>query len=69
MNFILDSTWANPSEPRDRWWGVEVDFPPALDDLFGVTNNKQSARYFTDLAKSSPEELLIESTSFGANAR
>ena len=43
----LDSSWTNPSEPRDRWWGAEIDFPPALDDLFGVTNNKQSARNFT----------------------
>jgi hypothetical protein len=31
---------------RERWWGIEVDFPPALDDLFGVTNNKQSATAF-----------------------
>jgi hypothetical protein len=40
----LDPSWSDPSEPRDRWWGVEVSFPPDLDDLFGVTNNKQSAR-------------------------
>lgn len=46
----LDPTWTNPSDPRERWWGVEIDFPPALDDLFGVTNNKQSARYFSYLA-------------------
>lgn len=38
-------------EYRDRWWGVEVEFPPALDELFGVTNNKQEARNFTDLAE------------------
>lgn len=31
---------------RERWWGLEVDFPPALDDLFGVTNNKQAATAF-----------------------
>src|SRR5690606_6580509 len=46
----LDAGWSDPSEPRDRWWGVELDLPPALDDLFGVTNNKQSARNFSDLA-------------------
>ena len=43
----LDSSWTNPSEVRDRWWGAEIDIPPALDDLFGVTNNKQSARNLT----------------------
>lgn len=44
----LDQSLVNPSEPRDRWWGVEVDFPPALDEVFGVTNNKQSARNFAE---------------------
>jgi len=61
----LDASWSNPSEPRDRWWGVEVDVPPALDDLFGVTNNKQSARYFSDLAKTNVEELLAEGKTIG----
>ena len=43
----LDQTWVNSSDTRERWWGVEVDFPPALDEIFGVTNNKQTARYFS----------------------
>lgn len=30
-------------EPRDRWFGVEVEFPPALDAEFGVSNSKQAA--------------------------
>ncbi len=55
----LDSTWTTPSDPRERWWGVEINFPPALDDLFGVTNNKQSARYFSYLA-TVHLELLVE---------
>jgi hypothetical protein len=33
-------------DPRERWWGIEVEFPPALDDVFGVTNNKQAATGF-----------------------
>jgi len=33
-------------DPVERWWGVEVSFPPALDAIFGVTNNKQSATAF-----------------------
>lgn len=42
----LNDSWVNSYDPRDRWWGVEVDFPPALDEVFGVSNNKQSARNF-----------------------
>jgi len=34
----------NPREERQRWWGCEIRFEPILDELFGVTNNKQSVR-------------------------
>ncbi|MBN1453278.1 MAG: ATP-binding protein [Anaerolineales bacterium] len=54
----LDPSWSNPSDTRDRWWGVEVDFAPGLDELFGVTNNKQSARHFSEMAKVDIEELV-----------
>lgn len=47
----LDPAWANVYEPTERWWGVEVDFPPALDEIFGVTNNKQAARTFSGMAQ------------------
>lgn len=31
-------------EPYEaRWCGIEIQFPPALDKVFGVTNNKQHA--------------------------
>ncbi len=43
----LEQTWVDSSEARERWWGIEVEFPPSLDEIFGVTNNKQTARYFT----------------------
>lgn len=33
----------NVDRYRDRWWGVEISFSPHLDELFGVSNNKQSA--------------------------
>ncbi len=46
----LDSSWAIGYDPVERWWGVEIDFPPALDDVFGVTNNKQTATIFSSLA-------------------
>ena len=34
------------SEPRNRWIGLEVQFPPQLDKYFNVPNNKQSVRDF-----------------------
>lgn len=36
-------------DPRERWWGIEVSFDPALDDIFGVTNNKQAATAFYEM--------------------
>ena len=53
----LDHSWAQ-KRATERWWGVEIEFPPALDDLFGVTNNKQSARNFSDMASLDIDELL-----------
>ncbi|MGW4802561.1 ATP-binding protein [Kitasatospora sp. NPDC004272] len=46
----LDTGWINSYDPVERWWGVEIDFPPALDEIFGVTNNKQAATIFSSLA-------------------
>lgn len=46
-----DFGFFNAREERQRWWGCEVRFDPRLDELFGVTNNKQSCRgfeYFDD---------------------
>jgi hypothetical protein len=54
----LDQSLVIKYDPTERWWGVEIDFPPSLDDLFGVTNNKQSARNFAELVKIDPESLL-----------
>jgi hypothetical protein len=47
----LDTTWANNYDTRERWWGVEIEFPPSLDEVFGVTNNKQYANNFRELGK------------------
>ena len=62
----LDSSWADETSTRDRWWGVEVSFPPALDELFGVTNNKQSARNFSQLAKTDLESELAPGQTLGS---
>lgn len=47
----LDDSWISGNDPRDRWWTVEVDFPTALDEAFGVTNNKQGTMTFQRLAR------------------
>lgn len=45
----LDASWVIQYDPVERWWGAEVEFMPGLDELFGVTNNKQHAHYFAEL--------------------
>lgn len=46
----LDDTWTSVSNPVDRWWSIEVDIPPELDEIFGVTFTKQGAPTFPRLA-------------------
>jgi hypothetical protein len=46
----LDQGWTIGYDPMERWWGVEVEFPPALDEVFGVPNNKQAANVFSQMA-------------------
>ena len=40
---MLDDGWCIGYDPRERWWGAEIEFPPTLDEVFGVPNNKQAA--------------------------
>ena len=47
----LDDSWVSGDDPRERWWTIEVDFPTALDEVFGVTNNKQGTMTFQRLAR------------------
>lgn len=46
----LDKNWINGNDPRERWWTVEIDFPTALDEVFGVTNDKAGVTAFARLA-------------------
>ena len=59
----LDDGWSDPSDPRDRWWGIEVEFPPGLDEIFGVTNNKQNAHNFAEFANLDLDALLRDGRS------
>lgn len=38
----IDSSWTS-GDTRERWWSVEVDLPTGLDEVVGITNNKQGA--------------------------
>ncbi|MFM0025326.1 ATP-binding protein [Paraburkholderia madseniana] len=57
----LNHSFTNSYDTRERWWGIEVQFDPGLDDVFGVTNNKQFATGFTRL--SVEEDALEEALS------
>ena len=63
---ILDPSWTNSYDPTERWWGVEVEFPSTLDEVFGVTNTKQDATIFSQMAQfdwraeANPGESLYE---------
>lgn len=48
------------SDPRNRWWGAEIRFDPVLDELFGVTNNKQEVRAIKKLEPEVLEALAEE---------
>ena len=37
--------------PWERWWGAEVSFGRGMDELLGVTNNKQHAQGLNDVSK------------------
>ena len=54
---MLDRSWTIQYDPRDRWWGCEVEFPAELDEIFGVTNNKQAATVFNELSSLDWKEL------------
>ena len=56
----LDKNWTIGYDPRERWWGVEIDFPPSLDEVFGVTNNKQYANNFRELGGIDIDEMLTD---------
>ncbi|UUR99524.1 ATP-binding protein [Mycolicibacterium smegmatis] len=64
----MDESLVISHDVTERWWGVEVDFPPSLDELFGVTNNKQSARNFSEVA-ANLDALTAEEDGITSTAR
>ena len=47
----MDQNLIQTYNPLERWWGVEIEFPPGLDEFFGITNNKQDATNFSAMTK------------------
>ena len=62
----LSLAWVNNYEPEERWWTVEVEFDPILDEIFGVVNNKQHAHGFAGGAGANWEEMKDVGESEGA---
>ena len=61
----MSLAWVNNYEPEERWWSVEVEFDPILDEIFGVVNNKQHAHAFVDGAGFDETEAPEPGESFG----
>ncbi len=52
-----DFGYIDSYDPRNRWWGIEIRFDPILDEIFGVTNNKQYVRNIKRLTDSKREDF------------
>lgn len=46
----LDPSWLRLSRTVDRWVSVSLDFDPDLDEVFGVSNDKQKAYRLSEMA-------------------
>ena len=58
----LNKDWniPSPKDPRHRWWGAEISFSRDLDDIFGVTNNKQNASRIDEFCRKSYYDICSE---------
>ena len=53
----LDSAWLRISQTVDRWVSVSLDFDPDLDEVFGVSNDKQKAHRLAETASLDISEI------------
>ena len=61
----LTLAWVNNYEPQERWWSVEIEFDPILDEIFGVVNNKQHAHGFVGGAGFDWKEVADPGETYG----
>jgi hypothetical protein len=57
---------AVPSEPRERWFGVEIEIPHELDTILGMTNNKQEYTRLENVLQRKPEEYIEDNETSNA---
>lgn len=48
IDFGIFDFYDRVNNPFHRWWGCEILFEPVLDELFGVSNNKQQVELHDD---------------------
>lgn len=56
----LTMSWLPAPDTRNRWIGAEIDFPPALDEYFGVGSTKQTAAKLEALASGFNEDTILQ---------
>lgn len=56
-------------ENYDDWWRCEIRFPPALDELFGVTHSKQGIRPTAELRAALGPDLAAIARTLNARVR
>jgi hypothetical protein len=49
LEMITNEFFAKGDIYQTRFMGVEIEIPPGLDEVFGVTNNKQHAHHLRDM--------------------
>jgi len=58
----LDKNWAD-KDPRNRWWGAQIEFGRKMDEIFRVTNNKQGADRLSEVANTDWEDYAEDGES------
>ena len=57
FDFPLDNGY---SDPKHRWWKIEIQFEPKSDDLMGVNANKTDALNFRYISDKDQEDQSID---------
>ena len=57
------ANYGDRSDPRNRWWGIEVRFPATLDTYFGITHDKQQVKNVNKLESYESIDLKDEYSS------
>lgn len=53
----LDPSWLRTDRSVDRWLSVSIDFDPDLDDIFGISNDKQKAHRLSEAASLTTKDI------------